>query len=49
MTLYRWFGSRDQLLVEVLWSLTRATLDLVDARVRERGAQRIVGVASSPG
>jgi AcrR family transcriptional regulator len=46
VTLYRWVGSRDQLLVEVLWSLTRRTLDLVDADVRDRGAERIVQVVT---
>jgi AcrR family transcriptional regulator len=44
VTLYRWFGSRDQLLVEVIWSLARQTLDLVEAGVATRGAERIVAV-----
>lgn len=44
VTLYRWFGSRDRFLVEVLWSLTRRTLDEIDARVNESGAERIVAV-----
>ena len=35
VTLYRWVGSRDQLLVEVIWSLARRTLDDVEASVRE--------------
>ena len=46
VTLYRWVGSRDRLLVEVIWSLARRTLDLVDAEVRERGAERIVQVVT---
>ena len=32
VTLYRWVGSRDQLLVEVIWSLARRTLDDAEAR-----------------
>ena len=27
VTLYRWVGSREHLLVEVIWSLGRRTLD----------------------
>src|SRR3954447_9738114 len=33
VTLYRWVGSRDQLLVEVVWSLAREALDAVEAEV----------------
>jgi AcrR family transcriptional regulator len=44
VTLYRWFGSRDRFLVEVLWSLTRRTLDQIDARVEKAGAERIVAL-----
>jgi AcrR family transcriptional regulator len=40
VTLYRWFGSRDRFLVEVVWSLARRTLDLVQARVQQRDAER---------
>jgi AcrR family transcriptional regulator len=46
VTLYRWFGSRDQFLVEVIWSLARDTLELVDRRVRGRGAERVVRVVT---
>ena len=49
VTLYRWVGSRDRLLVEVVWSLARQTLDLAekDARhARARGAERIVHVVT---
>jgi AcrR family transcriptional regulator len=46
VTLYRWFGSRDMFLVEVIWSLARRTLDLVDAEVNQQGAERIVGVVA---
>ena len=46
VTLYRWVGSRDRLLVEVLWSLASATLARRDAEVRATGAERIVGVVT---
>ena len=37
VTLYRWVGSRDALMVEVLWSLAAPTLAGADAAVRARG------------
>jgi AcrR family transcriptional regulator len=43
-TLYRWVGSRDQLLVEVLWTLARRALDDAEAGVRSQGAERVVRV-----
>src|SRR6476661_7610627 len=46
VTLYRWVGSREQLLVEVVWSLGARTLERVDARVRAKGAERIVRVVT---
>jgi AcrR family transcriptional regulator len=46
VTLYRWVGSRDQLLVEVIWSLGSRTLENVKRRVRARGAERIVRVVT---
>jgi AcrR family transcriptional regulator len=46
VTLYRWVGSREQLLVEVVWSLAARTLEKVDARVRAKGAERIVRVVT---
>jgi AcrR family transcriptional regulator len=46
VTLYRWVGSRDRLLVEVVWALGRRTLDLVDAAVTDRGAERIVQIVT---
>jgi AcrR family transcriptional regulator len=42
VTLYRWFGSRDRFLVEVLWSLTSDTLEAIESEVRARGGERIV-------
>ena len=44
VTLYRWVGSRDRLLVEVLWSLARRALDDAEAAVREQGPERVVRV-----
>jgi AcrR family transcriptional regulator len=44
VTLYRWVGSREQLLVEVVWSLASRTLDKVKRRVRAKGAERVVRV-----
>jgi AcrR family transcriptional regulator len=46
VTLYRWVGSREQLLVEVVWSLGARTLEKVDRRVRATGAERIVRVVT---
>jgi AcrR family transcriptional regulator len=44
VTLYRWVGSREQLLVEVVWSLGAQTLANVDRAVRAKGTERIVQV-----
>jgi len=44
VTLYRWFGSRDQLLVEVVWSLAREMLIGAERSTRGRGSDRIVRV-----
>jgi AcrR family transcriptional regulator len=46
VTLYRWVGSREQLLVEVVWSLADRTLEKVDRRVRATGAERLVRVVT---
>jgi AcrR family transcriptional regulator len=46
VTLYRWFGSRDRFLVEVIWALARRTLDMVEGETRQRGAARIVAVVT---
>jgi AcrR family transcriptional regulator len=43
-TLYRWVGSRDQLLVEIIWSLGERTLGSIDSNVESKGAERIVQV-----
>jgi AcrR family transcriptional regulator len=44
VTLYRWFGSRDQFVVAVLWSLARQALDAAAATIETRGPERIVGL-----
>jgi AcrR family transcriptional regulator len=46
VTLYRWVGSREQLLVEVIWSLAERTLENLDAATRKTGAERAVKVAA---
>ncbi len=46
VTLYRWVGSRDQLLVEVIWSLARRTLDKIEEDVRETGPERLVRIVT---
>lgn len=46
VTLYRWVGSREKLLVEVLWSLAGPTLEHERDRTSKRGAERIVKIVS---
>jgi AcrR family transcriptional regulator len=46
VTLHRWIGSRDRLLVEILWSLADRTLRATAAATSETGAERIVGVVT---
>src|SRR5919202_1458320 len=46
VTLYRWVGSRDRLLVEVIWSLAARTLEKIDTDVKERGPERIVRIVT---
>ncbi len=46
VTLYRWFGSRDDFIVEVVWSLALRTFDYVEKKVKARGAERIVATIS---
>ncbi|MFT4081630.1 MAG: QsdR family transcriptional regulator [Nocardioides sp.] len=43
-TLFRWVGSRDHLLTEVVWSVTEPTFLAVADRVRGRGARRVATV-----
>ncbi|MCW2968429.1 MAG: TetR family transcriptional regulator, partial [Solirubrobacteraceae bacterium] len=42
VTLYRWVGSREKLLVEVIWSLGSRTLANEAKRSRKKGSARIV-------
>lgn len=46
VTLYRWYGSRDKFLVELIWSLARDTLDIAERQTRTRGAKRVVAVVT---
>ena len=46
VTLYRWVGSREQLLVEVIWSLAERTLEKLDSATRATGSERIVKVTA---
>jgi AcrR family transcriptional regulator len=46
VTLYRWVGSREQLLVEIIWSLGSRTLETVDERVTASGGERVVLVVT---
>ncbi len=44
VTLYRWVGSRDRLLVEVVWSLARDTMARIQAEVDGGGPALVVDV-----
>ena len=46
VTLYRWLGSREALLVDIVWELAEQTLSDVDARTRARGPERVVAVVT---
>jgi AcrR family transcriptional regulator len=46
VTLYRWVGSREALLVEIVWELAEQTLADVDRRTRSRGTERVVAVVT---
>jgi AcrR family transcriptional regulator len=47
VTLYRWVGSRERLLVEVVWTLARRTLEQAEADVvAPPGAERIAGIVT---
>jgi len=47
VTLYRWLGSREALLVDIVWALAEQTLADVDAEIGGRGAERVVAVVTS--
>jgi AcrR family transcriptional regulator len=42
VTLYRWVGSRDKLLVEVVWALAEQALGFAKSQTNAQGAERIV-------
>jgi len=44
VTLYRWVGSREQLLVELIWSFSAKTLSDLDRACGATGGERIVQV-----
>jgi AcrR family transcriptional regulator len=46
VTLYRWVGSRNKLLVEVVWSVAKRTLEKVDDGVKAHGSERVVQVVT---
>jgi AcrR family transcriptional regulator len=46
VTLYRWFGSRDRFLVEVVWSLTEQALQAIDGATSAHGAARVLALCS---
>jgi AcrR family transcriptional regulator len=46
VTLYRWIGSRDRLLVEVIWSLADRAITAADRSTKARGAERIVQITT---
>jgi len=43
-TLYRWVGSRDQFLVEMIWHMTITSLDRLDREAETTGPDRIIDV-----
>jgi AcrR family transcriptional regulator len=47
VTVYRWVGSREQLIVEVLWSLAEPTLERERAEVKATGGERVVRVLTN--
>jgi AcrR family transcriptional regulator len=44
VTLYRWFGSRDRFLVEIVWSLTGEVIESIEASLAVSGAERVVAL-----
>jgi AcrR family transcriptional regulator len=44
VTLYRWVGSREKLLVEVIWSLADKTFRNEMRRSRRTGSERVVAI-----
>ena len=46
VTLYRWIGSREAVLVDIVWGLAEQTLADVSAEVRGHGAERVVAMVT---
>jgi AcrR family transcriptional regulator len=46
VTLYRWVGSRESLLVDIVWALAERTLADVEADTGGRGAERVVALVT---
>lgn len=46
VTLYRWIGSRDRLLVEIIWSLAQRAIAASDQSTNSRGAERIIQITT---
>jgi AcrR family transcriptional regulator len=46
VTLHRWIGSRDRLLVEVIWSLADRAITAADESTSARGPERIVQITT---
>jgi AcrR family transcriptional regulator len=46
VTLYRWVGSRDKLLVELVWGLAEQGLDFAASQTDAQGAERIVEIVT---
>ena len=46
VTLYRWIGSREAVLVDIVWGLAEQTLADVCGEVRGRGAERVVAIVT---
>jgi len=46
VTLYRWIGSRERLLVEIVWGLAERTLTDVARGTRGGGAERVVAIVT---
>ena len=46
VTLYRWVGSREALLVDIVWALAERTLADVEAETGGRGPGRVVAIVT---
>ncbi len=46
VTLYRWVGTREQLLVEIIWYFSKLTFGFYERRITAVGAERLVQIIS---